>query len=258
METGAGEARRRLAEVVRLALRLGCTAFGGPAAHIAMLREEVVLRWRWLTDQHFLDLLGATNLIPGPNSTEMVIHVGYVRAGWRGLLAGGIGFILPAACLVGARAWAYVAYGSTPTAQWLLYGIKPVIMAVVLQALWGLSRTAIRGPLLAAVGLGALGLYLVGWNEIGLLVSGGLLVMLARTLGRLRAGRLLTLLAPTSLPPSPSPPPAGPRRSSATSSCSSSRSARSSTAAATSCWPSCGTTSSPAWAGSPTSSSWTR
>ena len=137
-----------LAEVARVALKLGVTAFGGPAAHIAMLREETVVRRQWLTDAYFLDLVGATNLIPGPNSTEMVIHVGYLRAGWRGLLVAGTLFILPAATIVLALAWAYVEYGATPTGESLLYGIKPVVIAVVAQALWGLGRTALTGPLL--------------------------------------------------------------------------------------------------------------
>src|SRR5436190_114790 len=106
--------RSRLAEVARLALRLGFTAFGGPAAHIAMLRDEVVTRRAWVTDEHFLDLLGATNLIPGPNSTEMVMHIGHVRAGWRGLIVGGLCFIMPAALIVLALAWVYVTYGATP------------------------------------------------------------------------------------------------------------------------------------------------
>ena len=113
-----------------------------------MLREEVVSRRHWLSDEYFLDLVGATNLIPGPNSTEMVIHVGYLRAGWRGLIVAGACFILPAATMVLALAWAYVQYGSTPAGESLLYGIKPVIIAVIAQALWGLGRTAIKGPLL--------------------------------------------------------------------------------------------------------------
>src|SRR5829696_4857170 len=136
-----------LAEVARVALKLGVTAFGGPAAHIAMLREETVVRRQWLTDAYFLDLVGATNLIPGPNSTEMVIHIGYLRAGWRGLLVAGTLFIMPAATIVLALSWAYVEYGTTPTGESLLYGIKPVVIAVVAQALWGLGRTALRGPL---------------------------------------------------------------------------------------------------------------
>src|SRR5215207_4705526 len=171
---------RRLWEVTALAVRLGFTAFGGPAAHIAMLHDEVVKRRQWLTEEHFLDLLGATNLIPGPNSTEMVIHVGQVRAGWRGLIAAGAGFILPAFLIVLALAWAYVQYGTTPTAEWLLYGIKPVIIAVVVQALWGLGKTAVKDAFLLGIGLATLALYLLGINEIALLVGGGLLGMLAK------------------------------------------------------------------------------
>jgi chromate transporter len=177
----AGEARRdNLAEVAQVALRLGFTAFGGPAAHIAMLREEVVTRRRWLSDEYFLDLIGATNLIPGPNSTEMVIHVGYLRAGWRGLIVGGALFILPAAVMVLALAWAYVQYGSTPAGESLLYGIKPVVIAVIAQALWGLGRTAIKGTFLLAVGVAAAALYLAGFNELAILFGGALLVLLVR------------------------------------------------------------------------------
>ncbi|MFL5801625.1 MAG: chromate efflux transporter [Roseiflexaceae bacterium] len=189
-QTSGPAGRGALGEVAGLALRLGCTAFGGPAAHIAMLRDEVVERRRWLSDAHFLDLLGATNLIPGPNSTEMVIHIGYLRAGWRGLIVGGVCFILPAALIVLALAWAYVAYGATPAATWLLYGVKPVIIAVVVQALWGLGRSAVKSRLLGAVGLAVLALYLLDVNEIALLLGGGVLVMLIANLRRLRgAGR---------------------------------------------------------------------
>jgi chromate transporter len=186
-EPGAGTVERSaLSEVAWLALKLGFIAFGGPAAHLALLRDEVVTRRKWLTEQHFLDLLGATNLIPGPNSTEMVIHIGHERAGWRGLIVGGVLFILPAATMVAVLAWAYVRYGATPAGQWLLYGIKPVIIAVVLQALWGLGRAAFKGPLLALVGGGVLALYLLGVNEILLLFGGGLVVMLARNVRRSR------------------------------------------------------------------------
>ncbi len=118
-----------LGEVARLALKLGFTAFGGPAAHIAMLREEAVHRRKWLSEAYFLDLIGATNLIPGPNSTEMVMHVGKLRAGWKGLVVAGTLFILPAALIVLLLAWLYVDYGTTPELEWLLYGIKPVISA---------------------------------------------------------------------------------------------------------------------------------
>jgi chromate transporter len=180
---GATADRGALAEVAQVALKLGFTAFGGPAAHIAMLREEVVSRRHWLSDEYFLDLVGATNLIPGPNSTEMVIHVGYLRAGWRGLIVAGACFILPAATIVLALAWAYVQYGSTPTGASLLYGIKPVVIAVIAQALWGLGRTAIKGQFLLAVGLAAAALYLLGFNELAILFGGALLVFLVRTVG---------------------------------------------------------------------------
>jgi len=175
--------RAALREVAWVAVKLGFTAFGGPAAHIAMLRDEVVVRRRWVTEQHFLDLLGATNLIPGPNSTEMVIHTGYIRAGWRGLIAAGVGFIAPAALIVLAFAWTYARVGTTPEAEWLLYGIKPVIIAIVAQALWNLAKTAVKGVLAAAIGLGVLALALLGFNEIALLF-GGAALMLVLTLAR--------------------------------------------------------------------------
>src|SRR5438105_15230107 len=172
--------QQHLAEVALLFLKLGCTAFGGPAAHIAMMRHEVVQRRKWLDEQRFLDLLGATNLIPGPNSTEMTIHLGYLRAGWPGLIAGGVCFIVPAMVSVLAFAWAYVRYGSRAEVAWLLYGIKPVIIAVVLQAVWSLARAAVKGPVAAALGIAVLALYLVGVNEIALLFGGGILYMLVR------------------------------------------------------------------------------
>jgi chromate transporter len=184
-----------LAEVARVALKLGLTAFGGPAAHIAMLREETVVRRKWLTDAYFLDLVGATNLIPGPNSTEMVIHVGYLRAGWRGLLLAGTLFILPAATIVLALAWAYAQFGSTPAGEALLYGIKPVVIAVVAQALWGLGRTALRGPLLFGVGASAAALYLLGFNELIILFGGALLVLIVRTVRRLSPRQLRAAIA---------------------------------------------------------------
>ena len=191
------ELRGTTGEVARLALKLGFTAFGGPAAHIAMLHEEVVTRRKWLGEQRFLDLLGATNLIPGPNSTEMVIHVGFIRAGYPGLLAAGLGFILPAAAIVLALAWLYVQYGTTPTGEWLLYGIKPVIIAVVLQALWGLGRKALKGPLLAAAGVAVFVGYLAGLNELLLLFGVGLLVAVIRTgRGRWAGGRMAALVIP--------------------------------------------------------------
>lgn len=185
--TGVLEARARpagrraaLAEVAALFAKLGVVAFGGPAAHIAMMRDEVVRRRRWVTDQQFLDLLGLTNLIPGPNSTEMAIHLGYVRAGWPGLIAGGLCFILPAALIVSGFAWAYVTYGATPQAEWLLYGVKPVVIAVVAQALVALGRAALKGPLSAGLAAAVVALYWLGGHELLLLFGGGLLYALVR------------------------------------------------------------------------------
>jgi chromate transporter len=203
--------RAALREVAALFLRLGCTAFGGPAAHIALMRQEVVVRRRWLADREFLDLLGATNLIPGPNATEMAIHLGRARAGWRGLLAAGALFILPATLIVLALAWLYVRFGTTPEATWLLYGIKPVIIAVVVQALWGLGRAAITGPLPAVVGAAVIALSLRGGNEIVLLFGGGLALWLVRNARRWVGRRSLAALLPLPLPllPGGSAPAAG-------------------------------------------------
>ena len=173
-----------LGEVIRLFLRLGFTAFGGPAAHIAMMHDEVVTRRKWMEEQHFLDLVGATNLIPGPNSTEMAIHIGYERAGWRGLIAAGLCFIMPAVLIVLGLAWLYVEYGSTPQGDALMYGIKPVIIAIVVQALYKLVPSAMKGVLLAAVGGGALAAYLLGVNELVVLFGGALLVVAVQALRR--------------------------------------------------------------------------
>jgi chromate transporter len=176
-------------EVASLFLRMGFTAFGGPAAHIAMFRDEVVVRRKWVTDQEFLDLLAATNLIPGPNSTEMTMHLGHVRAGWRGLIAGGASFILPAFLIVLAISVLYAEYGTTPAAESLLYGIEPVIIAVILQAVWGLSRSALKDWFLGVVAAGAFGLYFLNVNELLLLFAGGGLVMLVRNARRMWADR---------------------------------------------------------------------
>lgn len=186
----------RLSEVAALFLKLGATAFGGPAAHIAMMHDEAVTRRKWLSDQAFLDLVGATNLIPGPNSTEMAIHLGYLRAGWPGLVVGGACFILPAMLIVMALAWAYVQYGSLPQAQWLMYGVKPVAIAIVAQALWSLGQKALKGALLVGIGLGVTGLYFLGVNEIALLFAGGLSVMAIRNLQRWRVQTMGAFLIP--------------------------------------------------------------
>jgi chromate transporter len=173
-----------VSEVARLFLKLGTIAFGGPAAHIAMMDEEVVRKRAWLTRERFLDLLGAANLIPGPNSTEMAIHLGLLRAGWRGLIVAGACFILPAMTITGILAWAYVRYGALPQALWLLYGVKPVIIAIVVQALWGFAMKAVKGPLTGAAGVVVLVLSFLGWDEVLLLLVGGLVVMLGTHLER--------------------------------------------------------------------------
>jgi chromate transporter len=180
----------RVGEVARVFLKLGVIGFGGPAAHIALMEEEIVRRRRWLTRQQFLDLLGATNLIPGPNSTEMAIHVGFVRAGWPGLVVGGACFILPAMLITLALAAAYARYGRLPEAGWILYGVKPVIIAVVVQAVWALGRKAVATPLAACAALAVLVLALRGVNEVALLfaVALGLPVLRAlSTAGGVRA-----------------------------------------------------------------------
>ena len=187
---------QRVREVAGLFLKLGFTAFGGPAAHTGLMHAEVVQRRGWLTDQEFLDLLGATNLIPGPNSTEMAIHIGYLRAGWPGLIAGGLGFLLPAMGMVLGLAWAYVRFGSMPQAGQLLYGIKPVVIAIIAQAIWSLGRRATRTPFLALAGLLILaGYFALRINEIALLFGGGLAIMLIANLRRLRQAAVPPALA---------------------------------------------------------------
>jgi chromate transporter len=166
-----------LQEVAILFLKLGWIAFGGPAAHIALMRQEVVTRRRWLTEQQFLDLLGASNLIPGPTSTELAIYLGYARAGPLGLVLAGACFILPAMLLVLAFAWTYVHYGSTPQAASLLYGIKPVIIAVIVQAIAGLLRSAVKNWRLGLVVVLAVAAYLLAVNPLIPLFGLALLVM---------------------------------------------------------------------------------
>ncbi len=177
-----------LGEIARLFLKLGTVAFGGPAAHIAMMEDEVVRRRGWLSREEFLDYLGATNLIPGPNSTEMAIHIGHARAGWRGLLVAGSCFILPATLIVGALAWAYVRFGQLPAAEALLYGVKPVVMAVVAQALFGLGRSAVKSRTLALVGVAALVAIALGVSELVVLLAAGLAMAALRAAGSPRPG----------------------------------------------------------------------
>ncbi|ACY49344.1 chromate efflux transporter [Rhodothermus marinus] len=166
-----------LREVAGLFLKLGLIAFGGPAAHIAMMEEECVVRRRWVSRQHFLDLVGATNLIPGPNSTEMAMHLGYERAGWRGLVVAGVCFILPAALITGLLGWLYVRFGNVPEMAPLLQGIKPAVLAIILGAVWRIGRQAVRGVRLAVIGLAVAGATGAGLNEVLALLGGGVLGM---------------------------------------------------------------------------------
>ena len=169
-----------VSELAKLFTKLGTTAFGGPAAHVAMMHEEVVVRRRWLTREEFLDLVSAANLIPGPNSTELAIHIGHRRAGFPGLLVAGACFILPAAMIVTACGWAYVTYGSLPQAAGLLYGVKPVIIAIVAIALRDLGRTALKSTSTVAICALSIALAMLGVNELVIL----LLAALAAAIGR--------------------------------------------------------------------------
>jgi chromate transporter len=172
--------RVELRELALLFLRLGATGFGGPAAHIAMMEDEVVRRRRWITREEFLDLVGATNLIPGPNSTEMAIHIGHRRAGFPGLVVAGAAFILPATLIVTAIAWGYVKLGRLPAVEGLLRGVKPVVVAIVLQALVGFGRVAVRTVPLAAVGAAAVLAVALGVNELAVLGAAGIAVASTR------------------------------------------------------------------------------
>ena len=184
------ETTTSLAELALLFLRLGATTFGGPAAHIAIMRDEVVQRRQWLTEQRFLDLLGATSLIPGPNSTEMAIHIGWGRRRWAGLVVAGVSFIVPAMLITLALAWAYVRYGQLPQASWLLWGIKPVILAIVGQAFWNLAPAAARTWPLRVLAVGAAVASALGVHELVILFGGGVLVAAAAaTRGKAAPGK---------------------------------------------------------------------
>ncbi|GII83525.1 chromate transporter [Sphaerisporangium siamense] len=178
--------RRRLREVTLVFLKLGAIAFGGPAAHTAMMRDELVRRRGWVDDQRFVDLMGATNLIPGPNSTELAIHLGYDRARGRGLIAAGVCFILPAALMVTALAWAYVTYGQTPAVEGILYGVVPAVIAIIAHALSGLLRTVVKNVWLGVLAIAAVAAYLLGVNELLILAAGALLAAAVRRVHRLR------------------------------------------------------------------------
>lgn len=182
-------------EVGAVFLRLGTIAFGGPAAHVALMREELVRRRAWVSDRRFADLMGATNLIPGPNSTELAIHLGHERAGWRGLVLAGLAFILPAALMVTGLAWAYVEHGDTPAIEGVLYGVVPVVVAIIAWALAGLGRTVLSSPWLVALAAAALAAYLLGVNELIVLFGGAAAAVLARGVHSLAARDRQQLLA---------------------------------------------------------------
>lgn len=167
--------KNNLKEIAKLFLKLGVIGFGGPAVHIAMMEEEVVRKKAWITEEHFLDLVGATNLIPGPNSTEMTMHIGHERAGWKGLVVAGSCFIIPAVLITAIFAWAYQQYGQLPQVQPFIYGIKPAIIAVVVSLMINLGRKALKSIELGIIGVLAAVAVLAGLNEIYVLFGGGLL-----------------------------------------------------------------------------------
>ncbi len=170
--------KKKLGEVFRVFFKLGLLGFGGPAVHIALMEEEVVRKRNWMPQQQFLDLVGATNLIPGPNSTEMTMHCGYERAGTKGLVLAGACFILPAVCITGLIAWAYQQYGSLPQVQPFIYGIKPAVLSIIAMAMLGLGKKAIKSVQLAVIGLLSLLAVLIGFHEILVFFAAGALGVL--------------------------------------------------------------------------------
>jgi chromate transporter len=200
------EKRPPLREVALVLLKIGVTAFGGPPAHIAMMEDECVNRRRWLTRERFLDFLGAVNLLPGPNSTEMAIYLGYVRGGWAGLILGGICFILPSAILVTALAWAYVRFGTLPQMNAFLYAVKPVIVAIIARALWRFSVTSLKTPALVTIAIAATVAGYFVPHPIALLAAAALVAAALEAMRRpvrdMRAG-LFLLLPPTAAAAAP-------------------------------------------------------
>lgn len=180
-----------LKEIAKLFLKLGIIGFGGPAAHIAMMRQEVVIKKKWLSEQHFLDLIGATSLIPGPNSTEMAIHIGREKRGWRGLIVAGVCFIMPAVLITGIFAYFYQKYGQQPEAQVFLYGIKPAIIAIILAAIYPLAKKSIKTTWLGIIALAALALSLLKYDEIYILFGAGFLALLY---SKFKSGQTFSLI----------------------------------------------------------------
>lgn len=164
-----------LTELAKVFFRLGCIGFGGPAVHIAMMEEEIVRKRKWMSQEHFLDLVGATNLIPGPNSTEMTMHCGQERAGWQGLVVAGLCFMMPAILITAVFAWAYQTYGKLPQVIPFIYGIKPAIIAVIASLMIKLGRKALKSIQLGIIGAAAAVLTLMGMSEILILFGAGAL-----------------------------------------------------------------------------------
>jgi len=171
------EEKASLKDIAKLFLKLGIIGFGGPAAHIAMMQDEVVTKRKWLSETHFLDLLGATNLIPGPNSTEMAIHIGHEKGGWKGLLIAGLCFILPAVFITGIFAYFYAEYGQLPSVQPFIYGIKPAIIAIILAAIYPLAIRSTKTNLLRILGILVLIGSILAFNEIFLLFGAGFFML---------------------------------------------------------------------------------
>jgi len=188
-----------LKEIMKLFLKLGFIGFGGPAAHIAMMQEEVVTRRKWLTQQHFLDLIGATNLIPGPNSTEMAIHIGYEKGGWKGLIVAGLCFILPAAFITGIFAFLYKQYGQLPEVQPFIYGIKPAIIAIILGAIFPLAKKSLKSTELVIIGILVLVGSLLNVNEIFLMFGAGFIALFLAYLRNSKENNLNSFLPLTLL-----------------------------------------------------------
>ncbi|RRJ89205.1 chromate efflux transporter [Paenimyroides tangerinum] len=185
----------QIKEIARLFFKLGVIGFGGPAAHIAMMQREVVAKRQWMSDQQFLDLLGATNLIPGPNSTELAIHIGYDKGGWKGLLVAGLCFIFPAVLITGIFAYFYQKYGQIPEVSPFLYGIKPAIIAIIIGAIYPLFLKAIKNVYLGVIAIAAVVLSLLGINEIFLLVGAGFFMLLVKNFRQSRSMKSFVPLA---------------------------------------------------------------
>lgn len=183
-------------EIILLFLKLGIIGFGGPAAHIAMMQNEVVAKRKWMDEQHFLNLLGAVNLIPGPNSTEMAIHIGYEKGGWKGLLAAGLCFIFPAVLITGIFAFLYHQYGRLPQVQPFIYGIKPAIIAVIIGAVYPLAKKSIKSTFLALVGMAVLLGSLSGTSEIYLMFGAGFLAIVVFSFQNRNNGKTMQGIVP--------------------------------------------------------------